>query len=168
MAHSRCTEECGCPFGNHDYGIRVDKRPKDIDLLMTEGLPATIYRCGYMAFGSTVIMVDRYTSGKKKGLVKRITVADATPTPTGDWVTSSDPKDWDIFAVEELTVCTGRDCEKYRDKCPYCSGTRFYFKNLDSENKRVEGSYGRASYATIGLGYREEYRNYQSEQYLSG
>ena len=100
---------------------------------MSEGLPATTYLCGYMAFAGTVIMVDRYVSGKRKGLVKRITIADAEPTPTGDWVTSSDPKYWDMYGVEELTECTGRDCEKYRDKCPYCSGHRFYFKRLDNE-----------------------------------
>ena len=168
MAHTRCSDECGCPFGNHDHGIRVDKRPSDIDLIMSEGLPATTYLCGYMAFAGTVIMVDRYVSGKRKGLVKRITIADAEPTPTGDWITSSDPKYWDMYGVEELTECTGRDCEKYRDKCPYCSGHRFYFKRLDNENKRVAGSYGRSADAYIGLGYREEYRNYKSEIYLSG
>ena len=167
MAKTRCTEECGCPFGNHDYGIYVEDKPKNIDLLLTEGVPATTYLCGYMAFAGTVIMVDRYTSGKKKGLVKRVTIADATPTPTGDWVTSSDPKDWEIYSVEELTECQGRDCEKYSHKCAYCGGRRFYFKNLDSENKRVTGSYGKASYASIGLGYREEYRDYKSEMYLS-
>lgn len=165
MAHGRC--QC-CPFGNHDHAIYVDKRPKDIDLLLTEGLPVTTYLCGYMAFGGTVIMVDRYKSGKRKGEINRITVADADPTPTGDWVTSSDPLYWEIYAVEQLTVCTGRDCHMYRDKCPYCRGIRFYFKNLNSKNKRVEGSYGRASYAQIGLGYREEYRNYKSEIFRSG
>jgi len=165
VAHSLCN--C-CPFGNHDYAIRVDERPKDIDLILSEGLSVTTYRCGYMAFAGTIIMVDRFTSGQRKGLAKRVTIADADPTPTGDWVTSPDPKYWEIYAVEELTECTGRDCDKYRDKCPYCSGTRFYFKDLDSENKRVSGSYGRARYAQIGLGYREEYRNYQSEFFLSG
>jgi hypothetical protein len=168
VAHTKCSDECGCPFGNHDYGIRATSRPKHIDLLITEGLPVTTYACGYMAFGGTVIMVDRYGSGKKKGLVKRVTIADADPTPTGDWVTSTDPKYWEIYAVEELTGCTGRDCAKYKDKCSYCSGERFYFKNLNSENKRVEGSWGHASYAQIGLGYRDEYRNYESETFRSG
>ena len=156
-----------CPWG-HDFNIVVpfENRPKHIDLKLVVGLPVTNYRCGYMAFGMTVIMVDEYKSGKRKGQVKNIVCAHADPVQ-GDWVTSTDPAHWEYYRVVELTECTGRDCDKYRDKCPYCSGTRFYFYEMDSENKRVISSYGHSRSAYLGLGYREDYCDYQSEIYRS-
>ena len=136
-----------------DNKIRMawDQRPSQKDLDLKVGMPITSYGL-YWADANTLIDITYYKSGSKKGQIKQITIALDEYMGENNWNTRLDYTT--TFAVKTLDEVDER-------------GNKYYFCALDPDGCLTRGSYNRPNWRTLGLGYREDYADYNSEIYLS-
>lgn len=144
-----------------DNKIRVEVQPSEADVTLEVGMAVTSYHY-YIAQPNTIIAIDYYKSGANKGQVKNIVLAKDEYMGEDNWNTRLDVTT--TYRVKLIAECTEPSNRHYR--C-HCQGNRYLFCEIDQYGQMRRGSYGRAAWQTLGLGYREDYADYTSEFYLS-
>jgi hypothetical protein len=147
-----------------DNNIRVshEERPAQSEINLEVGLAVTMYG-SYYAVPGTIILVETYKTGANKGQVKKIVVAEDENMGENNWNSRLDRTH--SYKVAYLTGCF-KNCQRF-SQCYYCQGYRYRFVSLDEQGRMTRGSYNQPNWRNLGLGFREDYHNYNSEIYLS-
>lgn len=147
---------------DNNITVSRESRPAQSDISLEVGLPVTAYTL-YWATPGTIIHIEKFKSGANKGRVSKIVVAENEYMGEDNWNTRLDKTT--SYKVAYVDDCQGK-CARY-SYCQHCQGYRFRFVKLDNQGRMTRGSYNRPNWQNLGLGYREDYHDYNSELYLS-